>query len=215
MLCKGFSEKSLPRNASRRAFACRTRAFQVLNALVDHAAGYAGSAAAQGRGLVGVVVAAGMNNHGAALEVLDGQVGGVQLALDFALGVGGKGGQVTLVTMLAGAFMLAGFIGVKMAASGEASHLFAVLFHSGARGIFMHVETVLPFADAHHVHQNIHAALSVISKGDEADGVAHAFIGNFIDRNLDAFRLHGACSDQEGAAHEAQSQQIFFHILSP
>ncbi|MEG6503567.1 MULTISPECIES: hypothetical protein [unclassified Desulfovibrio] len=33
LLCKGFPEKSLPRNASRQAFACRKQAFQVLNAL--------------------------------------------------------------------------------------------------------------------------------------------------------------------------------------
>ena len=100
--------------------------------LFDHAAGNARSTAAQGSGLVGVIVAAGMDHDGTALEILDAQIGSMQLGADSALGIGINGGQVALVSVFAGAFVPAGFIGVKVSARSQAGNFFAVFFSRGA-----------------------------------------------------------------------------------
>ena len=100
--------------------------------LLNHAASYTSAAAAQRSGLVGIIVATRMNNDSAALDILNGQIGSVQLALDFTLGIGSDGGQVALVAVLDRAFMLASFIGVKMTASRQASYFLAVFFSRSA-----------------------------------------------------------------------------------
>ena len=100
--------------------------------LLNHTAGDARSAAAQKGGLVGVIVATSMNHDGTTLDILDAQIGSVQLGADGPLGIGIDGGQVTLVAVFAGAFVFGCFIGVKVSACGQTGNFFTVFFSRGA-----------------------------------------------------------------------------------
>ncbi|GAB1254658.1 hypothetical protein Defa_21450 [Desulfovibrio sp. TH_2024_36128] len=77
------------------------------------------------------------------------------------------------------------------------------------------MHAVLALAYAYDINKNVYSALAIVGKGDEADGLAHAFISDFIDGNLNAVRLGDTGADPEGATHKAQGQQNFFHKQSP
>jgi hypothetical protein len=112
------------------------------DSLGNDTADQASTAAAEHGGLVGVVVATGVDHERSAFQVTQFEAWGEHGLVGVALHVDVEGGQVAEVAFAPGKFMFAGFLRVVMASGGEGGDFFAVFFLGEAAGVFMDVKAM-------------------------------------------------------------------------